>query len=116
MDKFNASWTDQEMVAVADDWKNIIKDYIIKGYDPGSFFCAMLSNNLMRAAATSHKLNSWDQIRGVVKWLYNRAPTESYGSAEKVKAWLGLTPAQRRKACEDAHLLATAWEILQEPA
>jgi hypothetical protein len=114
--KFEDSWDDIAMHDVSQDWRDIMKSYVIEGFDPGSFFVALLANDLMAAAAKSHELNSWKQIRGVVKWLYNRAPGQCYGSHEKVKAWLALSKDERRKINEGCKLLATAWELLAEQA
>ena len=114
--KFEDSWDDIAMHDVSDDWKDIIKNYVIHGFDPGSFFVAFLANDLMAAAAKSHQLNSWQQMRGIVKWLYNRAPHQCYGSYAKVDAWLALSDDERRSINERAKLLATAWELLAEPA
>ena len=55
--------------------------------EPGDFLCAMLANNFMEACVRADDKN----LAALPAWaalLYNEAPTDSYGSPEKVKAWL----------------------------
>lgn len=108
--KFYKSYYDFE---VSDEWIEILHGYIVHGLPPGSFFTAMLSNNFVEMACRSHPSNSWSEMMQVGKWLLNIAPRSSWGSIEKVNTWLALGADERVKICENAGLVATAWEILQ---
>lgn len=99
---------------MTDDWQEEIVNYIVYGYPPGSFHVALFENNLADAACKSHPMNQWSMIISFMKWLLHYAPHNSWGSKEKVDAWLALSADERRKKCEDARILATAWELLQE--
>jgi hypothetical protein len=55
--------------------------------DPGHFLTAVLENNLMKAFDRAD-LGNRKALYSYVVWLYNQAPMGSYGSPEKVKAWL----------------------------
>ena len=92
--------------------------YVILGLRPGSFHSALFSNDLMEAAHRTHRLNSWTAIVAIMKWVAYVAPVESYGSREKVEAWLALSGLERRKICEKKKFVLTeeqlTWEILKE--
>ena len=99
--------------ALNPEWAEHLFEYVILGLPPGSFHTAVLSNDLYRAAATSHPLNQWCDIMACCLWLMNYAPVDCFGSKEKVNAWLALTPDERNEICEKARLLNTAWELLK---
>ena len=57
--------------------------------EPGDFLCALLANDFMQACGRADDQN----IAALPAWaalLYNLAPSGSYGSPEKVKAWLAM--------------------------
>ena len=61
--------------------------YLRYGILSGSFLTACLENNLYEAlghASTQH----WDYVYNVVFFLYNHAPSDSWGSKEKVKQFI----------------------------
>ena len=80
--------------------------YVEKGIPGGSFFTAVVSNDLMRAFARADETNA-DAMRDWVMWLYNDAPGGCYGSPERVRAWMeagGLEGIRRARkdAAEEA--------------
>jgi len=98
------------------DFMQDLYNYVIMGFDPGSFFTAIFANDFVGACHRSHPCNSWSDIRETGKWLTFEAPEQCWGSYEKVEAWLKLDNETRTKICEDKGLIATAWDILKEPA
>jgi hypothetical protein len=110
--KFNKTF---EHFPVTDEWQAEAYQYVVLGYDPGSFFSALFANDLLLAAQRSHPLNQWNNIQELVKWLHFEAPAQCHGSHEKVHAWLELSKEKRTKICEEKGLVATAWDILKEP-
>lgn len=62
--------------------------YITKGIRPGDFLYAVLCNNLKQSILRADK-DSFIALPDLVKWLHWEAPSESYGSEEKVHAWIG---------------------------
>ena len=55
--------------------------------EPGGFLRALLRNDFMRAWRSADERNvAAFQVWGA--FLFNEAPTDAYGSPEKVKAWL----------------------------
>jgi len=61
--------------------------YIENRIRPGSFLTAVLTNDLQGAVAAADETNR-DLIPHYIVFLFNWAPHESWGSPEKVKAWL----------------------------
>lgn len=72
-------------------------DYLRYGLPPGSFLQAVLSNDLAEACKRSD-----DYTRGAlydfVFVLYNYAPFDSWGNADRVKAWIRRGAELRRNA------------------
>lgn len=64
-----------------------IKRYIEEKIPPGGFLTAVLSNDLVRSFASADHVNR-HMMFDIVKWLYNEAPKNCWGSPERVKAWL----------------------------
>jgi hypothetical protein len=114
MDKKFAATFDRNNWPVTNEWSRELENYIIHGYPPGSFFEAIFSNDLYRAACCSHPSNTWPAIITVVKWLLNEAPRECFGSRAKVDAWLAMSNDDRRKICEEQDILMSAWDHLKE--
>ena len=64
-----------------------IQLYIEQGIPPGSFLQAVLENNLVRAFGMADHIDM-HHIRDYCEFLYNEAPASSWGSPEKVEAWI----------------------------
>lgn len=63
------------------------EDYVERGYKPGSFLRAVLANDLVEAFGHADSTNlvamhAWAQ------WLWNDAPSMSWGSTERVEQWI----------------------------
>lgn len=78
--------------------------YVSHGVLPGHFLQAVLSNDLVGAFEHSDHVNTVF-MREYVNWLYNEAPSCSWGSREKVRAWHNIKWSQRESAGADALLL-----------
>ena len=63
------------------------KRYVEKGIEGGSFFTAVVSNDLMCAFARADEANI-AAMRAWVMWLYNDAPCGCYGSPKVVSEWI----------------------------
>lgn len=61
--------------------------YVESGVPGGSFFMALVSNDLMGAFGRADRINS-EAMRDWVMWLYNDAPSPCHGSPELVAAWV----------------------------
>lgn len=63
------------------------EDYIERGYKPGSFLYAVLTNDLVEAFGHADDSNL-AAMHTWAKWLYNEAPRTCWGSPERVAEWL----------------------------
>ena len=63
-----------------------MKCYIEKGIRTGGFLTACLENDLLAAVNRADKTNL-ARLKDVVQWIYNEAPSDCWGSREKVQAW-----------------------------
>ena len=61
--------------------------YIHRRMEPGGFLRAVLCNNLKSAVTLADDRNFRD-LAEIVKWVYNNAPAECWGSVEAYKSWL----------------------------
>lgn len=94
--------------------QGVLERYVLQGLSPGSFFEALLANDMVGAACRSHPSNQWKDIVAIMKWLINMAPKESFGSYDKVHAWLRLSADDRRAYCENANVQMSMWDHLNE--
>ena len=78
-----------------------IYNYLIHGFEPGSFFSAVLANDFFRAMQSSHPANSIPALKKLTGWIRS---TMGYGifwgSQEVVDAWLKMTDQERREKLE----------------
>jgi hypothetical protein len=97
---------------IGEEWQGVIYRYVVHGLPPGSFFRALLANDLKMAACHSHPANTWQAIICVCKWLINEAPHNCHGSYDAVDAWIKLPQAERRRICEVKQLISTEQEVM----
>lgn len=90
------------------DYADPIYNYLVFGWEPGSFFTSVFANDFLNAMHRSHPANTIPALKYVAGWIHNACPTEAYGSYDKVRAWLKLTPEQRRAILVECGLVYTA--------
>ena len=61
--------------------------YIEDGYPVGHFLTAVLSNDLLGAVSRADDTNI-KVLPEIVRWIYNEAPVNCWGSEKKVRTWL----------------------------
>ena len=92
-------------------------NYLVRGFGPGSCFEAVLANDFAKAMARSHPGNTVTAFKALVGWIDSTVPEEAVGSYEKVKAWCGINPEQRRIILEHNRLIFTeeqeVWMLLK---
>lgn len=64
-----------------------IVGYILDGLPPGGFVRAVLENDLMEAFGRAD-IENGANMRQIVSFLYNHAPTDCYGNSDKVTRWI----------------------------
>lgn len=66
-----------------------IRRYIEDGTNPGSFLTSVIHNDLMGAFSNADEENCFKMF-SIVKWMYNQAPKNCWGSAEKMLRWIEI--------------------------
>jgi len=64
-----------------------INEYIHYRQPPGGFLRAVLENDLCQSFARAH-ISNRAAMFDIVCYLHNFAPSDCWGSPEKVKSWL----------------------------
>jgi hypothetical protein len=82
--------------SVPQEYFEPISNYLVYGFEPGSFFTALLANDFFRAMQHSHPANSVPELKHLTGWIESAVPFEAFGSYQKVTDWLRLTDDQRR--------------------
>lgn len=86
---------------VPKDFFDPIYNYMVHGYEPGSFFSAVLANDFFRAMQSSHPGNTIPALKNLTGWIRS---TMGYGifwgSEEVVQNWLKMSGEQRREKLE----------------
>jgi hypothetical protein len=96
-----------EMWRVERDYFQPLYNYLVYGWEPGSFWCAVLENDWFGAIARSHPGNSVEGLKNASKWITGVWPAEIYGDLRRVRAWTYRTAEERRTTLEQAKLIYT---------
>lgn len=62
-------------------------DYVERGYVPGSFVQAVLSNNLVESIGRAD-IQNLQALPSIGKFMYNRMPMNAWGSVDSVQRYL----------------------------
>lgn len=74
-------------IAISDAVRAAVVAYVTERRKPGHFLSAVFSNDLEKAVAHADD-TSILALRDLVRWIYNYAPRNCWGSKEKFLAWL----------------------------
>lgn len=89
---------------VPKDFAEPMFNYLVHGFEPGGFFSGWYANDAS-SIVHSHPANTVEALKALMKWMMNVMPHESWGSHEKVRTWLQMEPAKRRKILEECDLI-----------
>jgi len=93
------------------DFADPIYNYLVHGFNPGSFFTSLLANDFMDAIARSHPANTVPALKNLVCFIVNEMPDGvTHGSYEVVDAWTKMSVEERRKFLEECKLIYTEQE------
>ena len=95
---------------VPEDFAEPFYNYLVFGWSPGSCFTSVLANDFVSAISRSHPSNTITAFKALVGWIRDTVPEEAVGSYEKVNAWCGINPEQRRIILEHTGLIFTSKE------
>jgi len=71
-----------------EDIRGGMQRYVENGVRTGSFVTSVLRNDLAGSISSADPTNL-KALPDIVRWVYNEAPGNCWGSVEKVKAWKG---------------------------
>ncbi len=91
---------------VVKDFAVPMHNYLVYGFEPGGFFKGWYARDAM-AIVHSHSANTVDALKDLSKWMLNCMPHESWGSYDRVHAWVKMPADQRRKILVDCDLVYT---------
>lgn len=90
---------------IPQDYADPIYNYLIFGWEPGSFFRSVFANDFMMAMARSHPANTVESLKHVSGWIMNSCPTEAWGNYKNVDGWCRMEANQRRAYLEEWDLV-----------
>ena len=86
---------------VSKEYFDPIYNYMVHGFEPGSFYSALLANDMFRAMASCHPANNVNELKKLTAWIRS---TMGYGifwgSEEVVQNWIKMSEEQRREKLE----------------
>lgn len=71
--------------------RSSLVNYIERGYPPGGFITAVLSNDLKGAVLKADHFNK-QSLSSIVAWCWNHMPAVCWGSQDQVSEWLSKGP------------------------
>lgn len=92
--------------------RQTFEDYLLRGYPPGSFSNAVLTNNLYRATSCADHANR-QVLQEICTWVLNVLPAGSFGNTMLVEAWLHDVDGRRSEFVEQVEK-KIAWRKLNE--
>jgi len=116
--------SDRKLEATFDQWEvdeeysEVMYNYLVHGFEPGSFFISVLANDFMGAINRSHPGNTVSALKRLVGWIRDYMPPTAWGSYGAVKAWVDLDTRERRQILEEHSLIYTeqeeTWRVLND--
>jgi len=89
------------------EYRDALINYLVHGFQPGSFWSAVLANDFKRAIQSSHPANTVPALKAATGWIWDSFPAVSRGSPETVNRWLAMAAAERRGHLELCGLIHT---------
>lgn len=88
-----------------------IYKYLVHGFAPGSFFSAVLANDMFRAMGSCYSANTIQSLKSLTGWILStNGHGIFWGNEEVVQKWLNMTEEQRREKLELLNLVYTEKE------
>jgi hypothetical protein len=91
---------------VPKEFADPVFNYFVHGFQPGSFFTALLANDFVGAMCRSHPANTVEGLKMLSVWLQNTGlKTRAWGDYDTVDRWLRMDEGLRRALLEHAELI-----------
>jgi len=76
-----------EFASIPEHMQGALRRYVLEGIAPGHFLTAVICNDLKGAVGNADDTNL-ALLQTYVRWFYNIAPGQCWGSKEKMDAWM----------------------------
>jgi hypothetical protein len=93
---------------VPKDYADPLYNYLVHGFEPGSFFTSVLANDWHMAIQRSHPANTIETLQALSSWIKTSMPSTAHGSYPAVEQWCRMTGDSRRLVLEKVNLIYTA--------
>jgi hypothetical protein len=97
-----------------EDCRLAMFNYLVHGWQPGSFLTAVLINNLYLAAGRADHVNRM-HLGYVTLWMIRALPGSCYGSQANMESWMARTDREREELLVAMDLLPTLFEVIRDP-
>ena len=67
--------------------RGAVERYVEEGIEPGGFLSAVIKNDLVNAIGRADSINK-EHLEDIVRWFYNYAPADCWGSEENMREWI----------------------------
>lgn len=91
--------------SVQKDHADCMYNYLVRGFEPGSFFSAVLANDWRRAVQSCHPNNTVESLKAVTGWIYDCVPLLARGSPAAVRHWCNLSDTDRTQILLEHHII-----------
>jgi hypothetical protein len=95
---------------VAREYFDPLYNYLVYGFEPGSFWTAVLANDFMTAVQHSHPSNTIPALKNTVGWIRDSWPEAAYGDYSTIQTWVAFSGHDRRLYLEHHRILLTEQE------
>ena len=82
-----ANWFEDSYAVIPERMREAIRRYILEGIPTGNFLQAVICNDL-RGAVNYADDDNLPLLKQYVRWFYNIAPANCYGSRAVMLAWI----------------------------
>jgi len=96
--------------SVPRDYFEPLYNYLVHGFEPGSFWSAVLANDFMRAVQHSHPGNDIPALKNTVGWILDSWPKAAYGDCSTIQTWVDFSGHERRLYLEQHNLIYSEQE------
>lgn len=92
--------------SVPREYADVMFGYFVHGFEPGSFFTAVLANDFASAMSSSHPANSIQGLKNLVGWMRSTMTYgKTWGDHKTVENWLAMSESERRAVLVERRLL-----------
>jgi hypothetical protein len=118
LSRHSLEYVSLDTVVNGNDAGGVLVDYLIRGFEPGSFYYFMFANDMFAAVGHAHPSISMAHLKQLVGFMkYHFPEGMAWGSNTAVDRWLDMTDDERFEKLRERGLWLTEaqemWAALQ---